>query len=430
MSWQMAFKNLGRNKRRTLSTGVAICVGFLALNLLGGYIYRSHLVLSTTSIYLNQKGHFQLYRQGSLLGFPIKPKQYILSKAELDELDQKVFQPLKDGIDYTSASLSGPALLSNGTKSYGVMALGFDPVGYVKSMRSQDLHEIAEDWMMPWQKDKAGQFVENPDLIAVTPLIAEIMGFKFPLEKNDSVQLATRTIDGDLNAVNADLGAEHSTGSRFLEETIIQVPLKKMQELLGTEGAERVSLFVNRDISLASFEKQMRAKLKDLSFGVDLYRYSDEAVNPLYTGSMGFLYVMTGFFVLLICSAVSLTIVNALTMGIIERTREIGTLRAIGFTPQDVQKLFSRESLLVAFFAMIIGTFLSFVIATAIARAHIMFKPPGASQFVEFRLDWNLWIALLASIVLISVTWTSAQVVIRRKSRTKLISLLHDIGES
>jgi putative ABC transport system permease protein len=256
------------------------------------------------------------------------------------------------------------------------------------------------------------------------------MGFKRPFSSNESVQLATRNLDGDLNAINADLSAEHSTGARFLEETVILVPLKKLQELLSTEGSSSISIFLKNPADLDRAEADIRKRISDVSFGLDLYRYSDEAVNSLYQGTMGFLYVMSGFFILLICTAVSLTIVNALTMGIIERTREIGTLRAIGFTPRQVRQIFSRESLLISFFAMMAGTVLSLVISKLVNSAHILFQPPGTPTKVQFLLNWNLTLAAIVGIVLTLVTWTSALVVIRRKSKTKLVHLLHDIGES
>jgi len=430
MSWHFAYRNLYRNKRRTFSTGLAICVGFVAMNLLGAYIYRTYAGMSVADIYIGQRGHFVLYKKGGVTGFLIKPKKFLFQKSELDELSQKVLQPLKESIEYTKSSISGPALLSNGTKSHPVMAYGFEPEAYVRSMRQPELLAKAADWLMPWQLENVELYLKNPELIAITPIIADIMSLKKPLADNENVQLAARTLEGDLNAVNAELGAEHSTGSRFLEDTVILVPLKKMQELLSTDGVENVSIFLNHPANLKSFEKALREKFKDLSFEVDVYRYSDEAVNAIFEGTMGFLYVMCSFFVLLICSAVSLTIINALTMGIIERTREIGTLRAMGFTPKNVRQIFSKESLLISLFAMIAGTGLSFAITTLVNSAGIQFQPPGTSGAIDFKLEWNLEIAIVSMAVLTAVTWISAQVVIRRKSKTKLILLLHDIGES
>ncbi len=426
----MALKNLNRNKRRTFSTGLAICVGFVAMNLLGAYIYRSHVLLSVQAIYLLQKGHFVLYKKGGVDGFMVKPKQYILQKSDLNEIDQKIFTPLKEKIEYTSESLLAPALLSDGNKSHGVVAYSIDPDPYTKSLKQPVVLKEASDWMMPWQRETPDLFLNNTEMIAVTSVISDVMNFKTPFSANDSVQLATRNLDGDLNAVNADLGADHSTGSKFLEETTILAPLKKLQELLSTDGASSVSIFLREPVEMDKFEQSLREKSKDLSFGLDIYRYSDEEVNSLYKGTMGFLFVMAGFFVLLICTAVSLTIVNALTMGIIERTREIGTLRAIGFTPKQVRQVFSRESLLVSLFAMTAGTILSLIISKAVNSSHILFQPPGTSNQIQFVLNWNITIALVVGTVLTLVTWLSAQVVIRRKSKTKLVQLLHDIGES
>ncbi len=430
MNWSFAYRNLSRNKRRTFSTGLAICVGFVAMNLLGAYIVRSYTIMTVTSVYMAQRGHFLIFKKGGVDGFLIKPKKFSLQKNEVEELKQKILLPLKDSIEYTSSTLSGPALLSDGTKSHPVMAVAIDPQAYVRSLQQPVLLKEASDWLMPWQLEHVDAFLKSPDLIAITTTIAEVMGFKTPLNQNDGVQLAARTFDGDLNAINAELGAEHSTGSRFLEETMILVPLQKMQELFGTEAVSSMSIFLNPDVKMGSFEKAFKEKAKELSFETELFRYSDDEVNPMFNGIMGFLYVMCGFFVLLICSAVSLTIVNALTMGIIERTREIGTLRAMGFTPKTVRQIFSQESLLVSLFAMIAGTVFSFLIAFVVNSSHIMFQPPGTNGQIQFVLEWNIKIAIFSGLILTLVTWLSAQIVIRRKSKTKLILLLHDIGES
>jgi len=102
------------------------------------------------------------------------------------------------------------------------------------------------------------------------------MSLNYPLNSNESLQLAGRTLDGDLNAVNLDLGAEHTTGLQFLEDILVLVPLQKVQELLGTEGAESVSIYLKSDSHLSSFKKQLDQKLGFLPFKVESYFYYDE----------------------------------------------------------------------------------------------------------------------------------------------------------
>lgn len=430
MSWSLAWRNLQRNKRRSFSTGLAICVGFVALNLLSAYIYRSYQTLTTTAVYMDQRGHLQIRKLGSVDNFDSKPKNYLISKSEVDEIQKMIIDPNSQSIEYTGKLLSTSGLLSNGVKSHPIYAIGFDNGSYVRSIKHPRMIEHGFFFLMPWQKEKIDIFEKNTELIAVTPLISKIMGFKQPLESNESVQIASINIDGDLNAINADLGALHSTGAEFLESSVVLVPILKLQELMGTDGVQAVTIFLNDDRASAKLKKIFEGLKEKLSFPTEIFEFSDPQINGFFEGTMGFLYVMGGFFLILICTAVSLTIINSLTMGIIERTREIGTLRAIGFKQVHVKNVFIQESILISLIAIFIGTIASSIIAALVNRSDIMFEPPGTPNKIQFTLLWNITISIFVSILLMSVAWVSSVIVIKRKLEKKLISLLHDIGES
>lgn len=425
MIWKFAYRNLLRNKRRSLSTGVAICVGFVGLNLLGAYIYRSKMALDVTSVYSAQKGHVSLYKKDSIEQYQIKPKKFIFNADEQKEVEL-VLAEMSTEIEYIGKQISVPGLLSNGTKSHPVVIYGFDPVAFKKSLTQPSLIEWASDWVLPSQRSDADLFIKNPETLSITPVIAGLLSFKYPLISNDTVQIAARTLDGDLNAINAELGAEHTTGMQFLEDTVVLIPIAKAQELLATDAVESISIYLRQSVSVDSFIQKLNLKLQGLSFAVDVYKFDAVEINALHQGTMGFLYVMGGFFVFLICTAVSLTIINSLTMGIIERTREIGTLRAVGFKTKDVVQLFVRESILLSALSMVIGIFISFLISTAINTANIRFFPPGASQKIQFVLKWNLYIAGFVFILLFTIATLSSFFVIKSKLRTKLIALLND----
>lgn len=425
MIWKFAYRNLLRNKRRSISTGVAICVGFVGLNLLGAYIFRAKMALDTTSIYSAQKGHVIIYKKDSIDQYQIKPKKYVFSADEQKQVAQ-VLTTFGDKVEYTGSKLTVPGLLSNGTKSHPVVIYGFDALAFKKSLIQPALLEWAKDWVLPSQLEDADLFLKNPETLSITPKIAEILSFHYPLKSNEPVQIAARSLDGDLNAINAELGAEHTTGMQFLEDTIVLIPLAKTQELLATDAVESISVYLKPDVSVNPFLHELKNKLANLSFATDIYRFDDPIINAIHSGSMGFLYVMGGFFLFLICTAVSLTIINSLTMGIIERTREIGTLRAVGFKSADVVKLFVRESILLSAISMFFGVLISFVVSTAINAANIRFFPPGASTKIQFVLKWNLYIAGFVFILLFVIATVSSFFVIRSKLRTKLISLLND----
>ena len=427
MFLKLAYLNLFRNKRRTISTGLAICIGFVGLNLLGAYIYRIKKALDNTSVYSALNGHIKIYKKDSLVQFTIKPKTFIFNKEEVEALENILMQP-KYKVDYIGHNLNGSGLLSNGIKSHPVLFYSIEPEIYARSLMQPSLMEWARDWILPSQLENIDKFRRNEEVLSVTPKIAQILNLKMPLSANDGLQMAARSFDGDLNAINLDVGAEHTTGTEYLEDSLVLIPLKKAQELLGTEGIESMSIYLKPEQDPASVMGLLEHDLNKLSFKSDALFFYDEKINPVYLGTIGFLSVMGGFIVFLIGTAVSLTIINSLTMGIIERTKEIGTLLAVGFKNSDVKKMFVVESLLLCFMAVFVGIVLTFIFSTIINQMNIRFAPPGVAGTIQFKLVWNYVIAITVSAFVFLLTWASSVLVMNRKSKIKLIDLLNDTG--
>lgn len=427
MFLKLAYLNLFRNKRRTLSTGLAICIGFVGLNLLGAYIYRVKKALDNTSVYSAMHGHVQIYRKDSLVQFSLKPKNFVIEKSDLDAVESILLTP-KYGVEYVGYNLNGSGLISNGTKSHPILFFSFEPEVYARSLLQPELSKWAEDWILPSQLANIEVFRKSSEMMSVTPKIADIMNLKRPLNENESVQLAARSFDGDLNAVNLDLGAEHTSGVELLEDSLVLVPFKKAQELMGTDGAESISVYLKNPEDLKKFKEEFDHDLKKLSSEFESFYYYDEKINSIYLGTLGFLLVMGGFIVFLIGTAVSLTIINSLTMGIIERSKEIGTLRAVGFKIDDVRKMFVLENLVLCLFSILIGVVLSYFFSTMINSLNIRFTPPSVAGTIQFRLVWNFAIATTVTSFIFLLTWISSTWVMAKKSKIKLIDLLNDTG--
>lgn len=425
MFLKMAYLNLFRNKRRSLSTALAICVGYVGLNLLGAYVYRVKRALDATSVYSAQNGHVKVYKKESLVHFALNPKKYILNQQDLKALDDFLSAQSGD-IEYIGHNLTGSGLLSNGQASHPVMFLSFESDVYGRSLAQPELKYWAPDWVLPAQFENIKLFQQNPEMMSLTPKIEDIMGLKQPLASNESLQMAARSLDGDLNAVNLDLGAEHTTGMQFLEDTLVLIPFAKAQELLATDGSESISIYLKPDVDLRPFKEKLDRSIDGLGF--ESYLYFDERINAVYLGTLGFLIVMCAFVVFLIGTAVALTIANSLTMGIIERSREIGTLMAIGFKKRDVTKLFVYESLVLCTFSVMAGVVLTFIISAIVNFIDIRFSPPGIAAAVQFKLVWNFTLALSLTFMTYVIVTGSALFVMVSRSKLKLIDLLQDAG--
>lgn len=372
-------------------------------------------------------GHVQIFKKDALVYFSLRPKKYVIEKKEIEEIEKVLADP-KYAVEYIGHNMNGAGLLSNGVKSHPVLFLSFEPEVYARSLLQPELSEWARDWILPSQLENIEIFRKSNEVMSVTPKIANIMNLKYPLNSNEGVQMAARSFDNDLNAVNLDLGAEHTSGIELLEDSLVLIPFNKAQELLGSDGAESMSVYLKPNQDFKKFKITLDEVLAKISPDFETYFYYDEKINAIYMGTLGFLLAMGGFIVFLIGTAVSLTIINSLAMGIIERTKEIGTLRAVGFKARDIKRIFVTESLMLCFVAVFIGIFISLIISAVVNSLNIRFTPPGVSGTVQFRLVWNFVVVIGVTCFVMLLTWVSAGVVMARKSQSKLIDLLNDTG--
>ena len=113
---------------------------------------------------------------------------------------------------------------------------------------------------------------------------------------------------------------------------------------------------------------------------------------------------------------------------VLERTKEIGTLRAVGFRQRDVARIFVLENIQLCLFSIVIGIVITYFIAFIVNALNIQFTPPAVSGKVQFKLGWNLFIAGVITSLVLLLTWISSIIVMRTKLKVKLIDLINDSG--
>jgi putative ABC transport system permease protein len=426
--WRLALRSLLRNRRRTIATGLGVTFGFAGMVLLGAYIFRTAKSLEVSSAYLNQRGHVAIRKAGSLDKFATKPKRYILGQNERLTIDSAL-APFADKIEFSADFLSGVGLLTDGAKSAPVIITGIDPEIYPRLNFHPEVKKWADDWVVLQPGSDLREMTREPSLISITSRVAEVLGRPLPLSKIPSekqdIQLIAKNFYHDLGAVDAKLGAQHTTGINFAEDTSMIAPLALLQSVLATDGVEYVALFLHNSSDAKNLARSLSSSLGP---GFEVLTFKDEAWSPYYVGTMNFLYVMGSFFVVLILGAVALTIVNTTTLNLLERSREIGTLRAIGFTPAHLRAMFVRESALLTTFSLITGLVIATAIAFAVSQMNIHYRPPGTQGAIRFFLELDPGVCLIMGAVAFVITVGSTFVVVSRKGKESVIQLLSDSG--
>lgn len=430
--WRLAFRNMFRNKRRSFTTSLAILVGFVGLTLLGAYILRAQRALRTNVVYINMQGHLQVHRKGALKNFSISPKKYLIT-SEIDQRLQNILAGFADKIELKGRFLTGSGLLNVDDKSRPFVALGFERSNYFKILQHAEVTRWAPTWVRRQDLEVSNNLLENRQVISITKKLAELIGrddgelAQLPVEKRE-VQLITRNFYQDLNAVSAELGLSHTTGVALAEDTSLRVDLSLLQELLSTEAYQYLVVWLNDYTKLESISDELKKLFVQENLDLEVFAYDAEGIGDFYTGTMNFLYVMGAFFILLICTMVGLSVVNSLTLGFLERTKEIGTMKAMGFSNSLIVRIFVQETFLITMASLFVGFLSAQVISRIVNSAGLEFSPPAVEGALPFELilDIQLYFSVAFGILVVAVF--TAWFVSTNKLKKTAIQLLSEAG--
>lgn len=381
---KFAFLNLFRHKRRSFSTIAAIVLGGVSIFLYGGFIDYSFWILKEQTIRTNI-GHVQIYNQNyfetsnknkSLIENYTQLKQAILETPELAE-----------NISTLSGQLEFTGVISqyeNETSSYfsglGIEALPALKLGsFDKIISGSDLSRI------------------RADEITLGSGLAKTLNTKYD-DWLDAMVVNTR---GGQGALSLKVRGIFASGIKDYDDVAMKLPLATAQRIMGTDGVSKVLILLKDDDS-AAFAAKLRQFIARHQLPLIVKEWKE--VSLFYQQVEGLLSGIYFFIKLIVALIVIFMISNAMTMNIIERTREITTLRAIGLKPLRVTRLFFLEGIFVGITGAIGSLTLGLIIASVI-NLYCIEMPPSPGQttgytaFIKTNSPSLIWITLVLPIL-------------------------------
>lgn len=401
---KVAFRNIFRNTRRSSITLLVLVFGVTALILFGGYKEISFYGIREGFI-RGRLAHLQIYQRGYLNGESSKPLEIALDNVQglrkIIEQDPRV--------EMTAAQISLMGLVTNGEKSEAFIATAVEPV---------------KDKAMPAQRIVSGKFLSDKDRDEV--FIGEPLARSLKVKAGDYLTLMTTTLSGSLNGMDVRISGVFSTGMKEYDERAIKIPLAAAQKLLHTTKVEKLLVMLKDTKDTAAVQRDLGALFTSKHLPLELRNWSDLAtyyhqVVMLYNGIFGFLG-------LVVFAIVVLSVANTIMMSAFERTREIGTMMAIGTERRQVLAVFLLEGLFVGILGGVSGLLFGGGLAEAINHAHLQLPPPpGYTEGVPFRIMLNASI-LEVAFALAAATATVASIFPALKaSRMKIVDALGHI---
>ena len=413
--WKQASRNLLRNKRRSLITGLAIMAGFCGLTLFGGYVARVERYCMVNTVYMNHMGHIQVHAKEGIDKYFSKPARYLINPENLQALVDVLSE--KEEVEFFS-----PYLMANGLIQYESDSFAFQGKAVTKEAdRFAREHKMVKEWNAELRSSVDGAHLSESQEQNPVMVTYKLSNF---LKNMRNVNLQGLTVDNGFNALDATITTRYTTGFELTEDTSIISTLPVFQELMATDGVTYMGVYLKNDLKARSFSKELNEIFVKNDLPLEAVPFFDERIGLFYTGSMNFLYAITAFFFLLVSVVVILSVANAISMNIMERIKELGTMRAIGFTPQDLSRLVAIESFILAIMSTSFGFLVSQLIALAVNLSNIRFSPPGIAGEMQFVLTPWPSLCLIFAIPLILFATITAYLVTKRKVQGEVSKLL------
>lgn len=377
---KIAFRNIFRNKVRSILTMLSIVVGVIAVVIVNGFISYTMWGLRESMIH-NGIGHVQIYAKGYSEFGEDNPYGYLIQ--DYKSVLRKVYE--LPGVSYVAPRLRFQGILSSSDTSAIVLGFGGWSEEEIKLNSFGTLEE--------------GSFISDEDKYGV--VIGSGLAKKLKAKVGDYFTLMATTKGGGINAIDVKIKGIVTLQIEEYNNTFMIAPLAIAQEVANVgNSVDRLVIVLKKTEDTDNFVKKLGNTISD---NFEFKRW--ENLATFYFQAKGLYSTILTTMLVIVLSIVIFAIANTMTMNIYDRFREIGTIRALGAKRRIVLLQFITESTLISIIGGTIGIVLGYLIAGIINQGGGIYipPPPGNAKgyyafiqpnFVDIILYWLLFISI------------------------------------
>lgn len=397
---QIAYRNAIKNWRHSLAAIVSISAGFLSLVLFQGYI--------TDVNYLYQEGYTHRAMYGHIVienpdlqtsEGKAKPDKFSITKQEQESVNE--FLKANEAIvENTVRFLPVTGMVTNGRNSFIFIAMGYDIEAGARMRAPNWTWETLYGQPMHVANDPAGVVLGQSlgfllgcvpvkkynDMAQNTGYTPEIRPFKC---LRDSIQLTATTITGQLNAMDLNVVGLIDGGYKDIDEKWMKISIENAQTLLNTDKIRFQSVLLKNEKKMTEFVNKFNDFAKSKGFKLHAVRWYDHKVADLYKQVKSLLGIFQAFIVTVILTIAGLSVLNTVVKSVKERTKEIGTLRSLGFTGRQVGFIFAMEAFYLSMMGVALGAAVALLTTFIVNQSKILYRAGLLSEPILFRIGYD-----------------------------------------
>ena len=323
----IAFRDLGRNRRRSLLTGAAVAVGTALTIVMAGYISGMLYDTIQNGIRL-QTSHVQ-----------IRDESYVYERLSLlpDDLlnDTDSLETQASGLAEVNAAT--PVLWASGVLStlhdtVGLQVYGIDP--------ASPIHDHIREGMV------SGEYLAADDRGGV--LMGKSLADDLEIGVGQRVSLMLGNADGQPEEGIFTIRGLFDTEVPSYDENTVFMPLSKAQAFTRNDGHASAILIMLRSQEEA---EQVATALKTDLNNTLTWEEMNSILLETVQQNLSFYYILY----LIVMLVVAVVVANTLLMAVFERTREIGILASLGMKRGQIILMILLEATALALLGVAAG---------------------------------------------------------------------------
>ncbi len=411
MNWiSLALRNLLRNARRSITTVAAVALGYAAVNILAGFTAYMFASIEDAHIYEQINGHAQIWKKDARGYGGGDPGAYLIPKEDFEAIQAFATEDPR-------ILLAAGMLEVQGNLDYDG-APGFF-VGQAMVPEEKDaIHGRSTALRSADGSTYEGQPItrETPTGISVSSGMAENLG----LTVGEDVILMAASMAGQMNALDATVLQIADTASEALNNRFVFMPLELAQSLYDTEGVSCARLLLESNEDTDAVVAALRERFPESDWEVIPWY----EVSKLSLRTKRMFDIIFGLVFAIIATIVTMSVLNTIGMAVVERTKEIGTLRALGLKRPGVVKLFGIESALLGIIGATVGLLLTLLFAFVVGAAEPTWEPPVTAREIVWEIRVLPATLLATFLLLVLFTALAAIAPARRAAKQSIVDSL------
>lgn len=376
--WTIAYRDLLRNRRRSILTLLAVALGLAMLMMFNGLIAGVWEDALQNSIRL-RTGHLQLRAPS------YQEKKLSLKWEDLLDNPDGLATRLNRMSEVKAAApvLWAGSILSTGDESVSLQILGIDPTSQLYDPIRGSL--VSGKFLTP--DDRSGIIIGQP--------LAASLG----VEVGQKVNLALVNADGKADEANFTVRGLFSTGIVSYDESAVFMPLGKAQAFDRTgERASAIVVLLHRQ----GDTEKVAAAIQSPGVTTLTWRDSNQFVLQTVETAMSFYVILDGIVMLV----VAVIIANTLLMAVFERIREIGILAALGMKSRQIMQMFLFEAFILGLAGIVVGFALGSIGVAFLAKVGIPLGAAASAAGSNFAIRSSMYAHFVPGTFMWLSVWT------------------------